>query len=414
MSSAPHRSLALLIAALCAACSVRGALLTERDAGAPVSDGATRDTSAVEASADAAEAGASCGPAQDTSAVFAIASGQSHSCMIDRGALFCWGANNDGALGTGDSADRTRATAVSPSVRWLAVAAADSSTCAIDASRAVWCWGANGSGQLASNDTVPRASASLVQGLCDVRALSGTFEHYCAIDGQSRLWCWGRNDEGQLGQMDSYPGRNALAPVRVGPALRWRAVATGQGHTCGIAEPATLYCWGRNTGGQLGLGPMSPIQLRAPQRVEGFDDWSKLSLGQDSACAIRANGELFCWGEDGQSAMTATRVPTRIGALGDWTDVSVSTFSVCATHASEALSCWGRNDEGQLGLGDTAARAEPTTVAALSAATALGVGRFHSCVLDGARRAFCTGENNRGQLAVGDTARRSSFTPVLR
>jgi alpha-tubulin suppressor-like RCC1 family protein len=112
--------------------------------------------------------------------------------------------------------------------------------------------------------------------------------------------------------------------------------------------------------------------------------------------------------------MTATRVPTLIGALRDWTDVSVSTFAACATRASGAFSCWGRNDEGQLGLGDTTARAEPAMIAAPSTATALGAGRFHTCVLDGARRALCSGENNRGQLAVGDTARRSSFTAVLR
>jgi hypothetical protein len=105
-----------LLAALSCACSVRGALLAERDAGAPALDAPSNDGFVVDSSAEA-EAGASCGPEQDTSAVFAIASGQSHSCMIDRGALFCWGANNDGALGTGDSADRTRATAVSPSLR---------------------------------------------------------------------------------------------------------------------------------------------------------------------------------------------------------------------------------------------------------------------------------------------------------
>lgn len=398
------------MSALSHACSVRGVLLAERDADAM---SVAHDS---DASADAVdeETSVSCGPEQDTSAVFAIASGQSHSCMIERGALSCWGANNDGALGTGDAEDRSRVTSVLSSQRWLAVATADSSSCAIDASRSVWCWGANGAGQLATNDTTSRVRASRVPSLCAVRALSGTFEHYCAIDEMARLWCWGRNDEGQLGQMDSYPGRNALAPVQVAPSLRWRAVSTGQGHTCGIAEPATLYCWGRNTGGQLALGMESAIQHRAPQRVAGFDDWAQVSVGQDHACAIRSNGELYCWGEVDVAGVSPVFVPTVIGAIRDWTSVSVATFAACATRSNGAVFCWGRNMEGQLGLGDIMARSEPVMVPMPDAATALGVGRFHSCLLDASRRAMCTGENNRGQLAVGDLVRRSSFTAVLR
>jgi hypothetical protein len=131
-------------------CAVRGSLLSLRDA--PGTDG-------TDAASDdgAPQDGGACGPAVvDPAGASALALGQSHSCRVDRGALLCWGANNDGALGTGDADDRRAPTAVSPAggAPWIAVAAGDNSTCAIDATRAVWCWGPNAAGQLGASDTL--------------------------------------------------------------------------------------------------------------------------------------------------------------------------------------------------------------------------------------------------------------------
>lgn len=418
------RSFALALTIALPSCVLRGPLLVLRD-DAAIDDSSERDAapatdvneehsdSALDA-VDAMEAGNACGPAVvDPSTARAVSSGQSHSCAVRAGAMYCWGANNEGALGTGDAVDRNAPTRVTGAHRWIAVAAAGSSTCAIDDARAVWCWGDNGSGQLATGDNLAHTEPVQVRGLCDVRVISGTFDHYCAIDGSGRLWCWGHNEEGQLGQSDSYPGRNALAPVPVLEAERFRAVAAGQGHTCAIANSATLYCWGRNTDGQLGLGAAAPIQVRAPQPVGALSGWTSLSVGQDQACALRAGGELHCWGAGDAVPMGLAREPVRVGAEADFNSVSVSTFAACATRgAARALYCWGRNDEGQLGLGTTTSASAPTLVSTARPTRELALGRFHACLLDDALATECTGENNRGQLGVGDNVRRAVFTPT--
>ncbi len=402
MRTPPRTATVALAFALTHSCAVRGTLLTERDARAdtPVTDSAT-------------EAGEACGAPADTSAIHSISSGQSHSCRIRAGVLSCWGANNEGALGTGDTTDRNAPAELSGSRRWLAVAAAAESTCAIDDRRAVWCWGANGSGQLATADTAPRSAPTRAASLCDARAISGTFDHFCALTGDARLYCWGRNDEGQLGQSDQYPGRNATEPVEVLPSGAWRAVATGQGHTCAIREPGALYCWGRNTEGQLALGAGTPIQVRTPTRVAALDGWTALSAGQDQSCALRMGGELYCWGSGSSIAGGTARTPARVGVESDWIALSVSTFAACATRsATRALYCWGRNDEGQLGIGSTVSQPAPTLVTLSSAAATLALGRFYSCLLGEDTQSYCTGENARGQLGVGDLDRRARFTLV--
>lgn len=405
-----RRSFSIALSLALAGCAVRGPLFA-LDASEDALDGALVDADAQAEDgrdAPASEGGACSTPVVDSTRAFDLSLGESHGCAIDRGALRCWGANDEGALGAGDTVDRTSPTALTVG-RWVAVAAGDDSTCAIDDARAVWCWGANGSGQLGLGDTLARSRPGRVAALCDARLISGAFDHYCVIDGASRLYCWGRNSEGQLGQADEYPGRNALAPLEVMPSGRWRAVATGDGHTCALQSDRSLWCWGRNPDGQLGLGAGTSIQIRSPQRVGTLSDWERLDVAQDQSCAIRAGGELYCWGAGDALPLGLQRAPVRIGAFGDWSTVAVSTFAACGTRRAGGLYCWGRNAEGQLGLGTIEPRTEPALATLGATLTGLSLGRFHGCARD-ATAVYCTGENNRGQLGVGDRNRRSVFT----
>jgi hypothetical protein len=68
------------------------------------------------------------------------------------------------------------------------------------------------------------------------------------------LWCWGKNTRGQLGigTRDS-----TLVPAQVGTATDWDSVVANDSHTCalrGTRPDTTLWCWGDNSEGQLGNG----------------------------------------------------------------------------------------------------------------------------------------------------------------
>ncbi|MBL8955211.1 MAG: hypothetical protein JNK82_30835 [Myxococcaceae bacterium] len=177
-----------------------------------------------------------------------------------------------------------------------------------------------------------------------------------------------------------------------------------------------MWCWGRNTTGHLGLGAGSPQQVRVPTQVGTDSDWSLVRASQNSTCALKTNGSLWCWGDSffdpiGQRAILT---PERVGTDTDWVTVEIETFSVCGVKATGQLWCWGRNDEGQLGLGNNQSMYTPQQVAHADGGTwrGVGVGRFFHCAVDSAHDLFCTGENLAGQLGLGDTMRRNVLTPV--
>src|SRR4051812_32249079 len=83
------------------------------------------------------------------------------------------------------------------------------------------------------------------------RQVTGGETHTCGIRRDHSLWCWGGNDIGQLGLGDT---KDRLVPRRVGTDADWARVEAGFRHTCGIRAGGSLWCWGWNLHGELGLG----------------------------------------------------------------------------------------------------------------------------------------------------------------
>ena len=124
------------------------------------------------------------------------------------------------------------------------------------------------------------------------RVFAGQF-HTCATRADHTLWCWGRNASGELGVGNSVGP--VLAPVQVGAASDWARPVLGQGtSTCALKVNGDLYCWGTGSYGQLGLGSLS--SLNTPQKVPSMAAWARVSLGNEHACGIGADGRLSCWG----------------------------------------------------------------------------------------------------------------------
>lgn len=149
-------------------------------------------------------------------------------------------------------------------------------------------------------------------------------------------------------------------PVRIGSATDWTTVATGStAHTCGI-RAGQLHCWGDNSTGQLGDG--TTVDRHSPTRVGAASDWTHVSaagfgtlegLGGEGdefsghTCAIRAEGELYCWGENSQGELgngttNQTSVPTREATAATWQSVAAGPLYTCGLQPGGDLYCWGR------------------------------------------------------------------------
>jgi alpha-tubulin suppressor-like RCC1 family protein len=232
--------------------------------------------------------------------VSAIAVGTSHSAAIASQVLYTWGANEVGELGQGDKLERHVPVAVATGVSFVSVVASGDYTCGLDEIGAVYCFGANDRGQLGQGDRSERDVPTRVPLPVAARLVSANFEHVCALLADASLYCWGQNFEGELGQNDSPPGgnepdtaRDFLAPVAV-PGADWSNVSAGDGFSCGIRFDGTLWCWGRNTGHQL--GPDTTVQIRHPIQVGTDADWLRVVSAQQFSFALKQDHSLWFWG----------------------------------------------------------------------------------------------------------------------
>lgn len=130
-----------------------------------------------------------------------------HVCVVASGKVYCWGENNAGQLGRGNTSDSNVPVAVvgtlsSKVVQDVVVGLQHS--CALANSR-VYCWGDNGAGQLGDDKMgIDRSTPALVSELPGglqgktVTAIGGGANRGCAI-ADYRAYCWGLNNNGQLG-----------------------------------------------------------------------------------------------------------------------------------------------------------------------------------------------------------------------
>ena len=129
------------------------------------------------------------------------------------GTLWCWGDNWAGALGDGTTTQRStpvQVTALENSV--ASVKAGYYHTCAVKTDGSLWCWGGNEKGQLGAGDTISRSTPVRIGPAEGWTAVATGAEHTCATRADGSLWCWGEGADGQLGTGDT---TRHPEPVRV-------------------------------------------------------------------------------------------------------------------------------------------------------------------------------------------------------
>src|SRR3989344_1659915 len=135
------------------------------------------------------------------------------------------------------------------------------------APKGLWSWGSHQNGQLGLGDYVSRSSPVQVGASitwASVSAAGSNVSHATKTDGT--LWSWGGNANGQLGLGDQGAVYNARSsPTQIGTLATWQSVTEGQIHTLAVKTNGTLWGWGYNSQGQLGLGDAvrraSPVQV---------------------------------------------------------------------------------------------------------------------------------------------------------
>ncbi|ABK52733.1 BNR repeat domain protein [Acidothermus cellulolyticus 11B] len=290
-----------------------------------------------------------------------VGGGARHACGVrSDNSLWCWGSNATGQLGIGNNTDQYSPVQPQTNTNFSMAVGGDDFSCAIRGDGTLWCWGGNGNGQLGTGDTTSRLQPVQI-GTATWTTVTAGLYHACGIQTDGSLWCWGANGSGQLGLGSNSPS-SYLTPTRVGTATTWTSVAAGYLSTCATKSDGTLWCWGDNTHGQLGIGNTLPQY--SPTQVSGTS-WVTVSAGQYTACAIRTNGTLWCWGENSNGEVgigntnTPQLTPQQVTTATNWNTVSLGYQHTCATRSDGTGWCWGNNTNGQLGQGNTTQQTLP-------------------------------------------------------
>ena len=206
------------------------------------------------------------------------------------GSLWGWGANDRGQLGAGDFDDRLSPVRVDMAVDWIDVSAGESHTLALKSDNTLWAWGNNIFGQLGDGTQLERSTPLHVGASSFWGAISAGGQDSGAIRDDGTLWAWGNRV-------------NGLDMIQKGMDSDWTTVTSGGRHTLMLKSNSEAWAWGSNESGQLGDGTTSSGGLSPPPvRVVSAADWVAASAGglrilvNAHSLGIRSNGSLWAWG----------------------------------------------------------------------------------------------------------------------
>jgi len=233
----------------------------------------------------------------------------------------------------------------------------------------LWVWGYNQQGEQGLNDRTARSSPTQIGSASDWSVLdvgtTGSFETG-VITGDNKLWMWGTNAQGQLGQNNE---TSYSSPVQVGTDTTWSKVVTGSTVTMATKTDGTLWSWGLGASG-AGLGQNAEVSLSSPTQIGTGSDWStsagKIARAAGATCAIKTDGTLWVWGENSQGMLglnnrTTYSSPKQLSGT-TWNTISCISNATFATKTDGTLWSWGQNSYGMLGLNNEVKYSSPVQI----------------------------------------------------
>ncbi|MEX2155699.1 MAG: hypothetical protein WD773_02535 [Gemmatimonadales bacterium] len=297
------------------------------------------------------------------------------------GVPYCWG-NPVGEPGDFVSSSFLPEPAAVPGTpRFEAIDARETVACGIAAGGALYCWGSNGFGQLGTgaaeaecldpggipNPCHPEPQA-VVGGIRFTMVSTGD-DYACGISVDSVGYCWGRSAFGRLGNGSL---ERRASPTPIAGDLTLIGISTGFGHVCAVAADEAAYCWGYNGFGQLGIGTADTLAHASPLRVEGGSvRFRSISAGGSHTCALATDGRAYCWGwgdfgQLGTGFHEDSHNPQAVVSGLTFSNVSAGeAWHTCGTSVDGKIYCWGRNEDGEIGLDpvETGQSAVPVRIA---------------------------------------------------
>jgi alpha-tubulin suppressor-like RCC1 family protein len=320
---------------------------------------------------------------------FALAGSQVHVIETTTGAHLSAGRNNDGELGDGTT--QSRATFAAGVAGTFDKVAAGVASCARRTDGTVVCWGDDSYGGVGggAGDNTPGPQA-LADTWVDIASGSISICGIRLSSADQLLECWG---------YDHYLGAAVESPSAVNGNVDvdWASVDMGNSHACALKTNGDAWCWGRQQNGKLGNGNTS-LNRAGPVAVQGGHTFVQIAAGYNGTCAIDDSNEMYCWGYmqlDENPAATYT-TPTKVLDGQTWQHVFAEVENkYCGVTTGGELWCWGSI----LSAGNAA---EPYQVGAATNWVEAEASSYHViCARNTSDELWCLGRNYDGKFGDG-------------
>lgn len=254
------------------------------------------------------------------------------------------------------------------------------------------------------------ASSEAAETLSTLQVVAGE-SHGLAVRSDGTVWAWGTNRIGELGLGNvSF----LLSPKRVTSLSNATAIAAGPLHSLAVQSNGLVWAWGTNGGGRLGNGTFN--NASNPVVVSLITNALTVAAGASHSLAVLTDKGLMAWGANeggqlGTGNTQATNQPVLISLTNVVAVAAGSNFSLALTASGEVWS-WGTNNAGQLGLGDTTARLSPVKITGLTNIAQVAAGHSHSLAVSSNGVVYAWGRNSEGQIGNGTTTSTNAPTQI--
>lgn len=207
----------------------------------------------------------------------------------------------------------------------------------------------------------PAQSWELFSSLDNVAVKSGK-EFFAVLKANGTVWTWGKNNYGQLG-IGSYT--NTTVPQQVPNLKNVKQLEAGSLHVMALTEDNVVYAWGYNGEGCLGNG--TTTNSTVPIKMLNTGSVDSIGIGEKVSFVIRTDGSLYICGlnysgeqcdNTGVKKTTLHKVP-----ITERVKVASGEYGSCmAITELGQLYTWGSNGYGKLGIGGTTNSSVPQIV----------------------------------------------------
>ncbi|HYG23704.1 MAG TPA: DUF6531 domain-containing protein, partial [Verrucomicrobiae bacterium] len=265
----------------------------------------------------------------------------------------------------------------------------------------VWGWGGDSHGQLAGLYNSPDGGwidyPRRIPAILGAVSVAAGSRHSHVLKWDGSVWSFGANEDGQLGLGDTL---DRHTPRQI-PNLTARDIDAGFKFSVAILPNGRLVSWGQNDQGQLGIGSKSPGKVTLPVSVMTVTNAIRIACGMDHALALSSDGSVWAWGDNGGGQLGDDNIP--IGAdraspilipnLDGVMEIAAGEDFSMALRTNGTVWVWGKGESGRLGLGNQNNRLVPTMNSSLSNICQIRAGSRQGYALDRDGKMWVWGRN---------------------